>query len=185
MGKIKVWTRQHRSVLETLEREGCYRAQRAFIRMDLQEHADLVLEAYDWLVRSCPDAANRPAEVEYPVWVSFRQDATMLPDENTVILELELEEDQITRVNIAKWGAILNYSYIPADEADAKRHKKLLQDYGVSDAKAFMTQFYPEIKREILHSWQRLFDESVQLGNDLCYGIIWEVKKQWITAVYR
>ena len=115
MGKIKVWTRQHRSVLETLQREGRYRARREFIRMDLQEHAELVLEVYDWLVRNCPDAANRPADVEYPVWVSFRQDATMLPDENTVILELELEEKQITRVNIAKWGAMLNYSYLPAD----------------------------------------------------------------------
>ena len=185
MSRIKVWTRQHRSVLETLEQEGIYRAKREFIRMDLQEHADLVLETYDWLVKHGPDAHNRPQGVEYPVWVSFRRDATMLPDENTVILELELEDAQITRVNIAKWGTILNYSYIPADEHDALRHKKLLRDYGVNDAKAFMTQFYPDIKREILASWQRLFDDSVQLGNDLCYGTIWEVKKQWITAVYR
>ena len=183
MGKIKVWTRQHRSVLETLQREGRYRARREFIRMDLQEHAELVLEVYDWLVRNCPDAANRPADVEYPVWVSFRRDATMLPDENTVILELELEETQITRVNIAKWGAMLNYSYLPADEADHKRHQKLLRDYGVSDVKAFMTRFYPEIKQEIMSSWPRLFDDGVQLGNDLCYGTIWEVKREWITAV--
>lgn len=185
MGRIKVWTRQHRSVLETLERDGIYRAKREFIRMDLQEHADLVLETYDWLVKHGPDSCNRPQGVEYPVWVSFRQDATMLPDENTVIIQLELDESQITRVNIAKWGAILNYSYIPADERDALRHKKMLRDYGVNDAKAFMTQFYPDIKREILASWQRLFDDNVQLGNDLCYGTIWEVKKQWITAVYR
>ncbi|MBR6554715.1 MAG: DUF3841 domain-containing protein, partial [Clostridia bacterium] len=87
------------------------------------------------------------------------------------------------RVNIAKWGAILNYSYIPADEADDRRHKKLLRDYGVSDAKAFMTQFYPDIKREIIASWARLFDDRVQLGNDWCYGTIWEVKQEWITAV--
>ncbi|MBR0332133.1 MAG: DUF3841 domain-containing protein, partial [Alistipes sp.] len=39
-------------------------------------------------------------------------------------------------VNIAKWGAMLNYSYLPADEADHKRHQKLLRDYGVSDVKA-------------------------------------------------
>lgn len=183
MATIRVWTRQHRSVLETLEQTGRYCAKRDFIRMDLQEHADLVLEAYDWLVRNCPDAQHRPADVEYPVWVSFRQDATMLPDEHTVILALELEESRITRVNIAKWGAILNYSYIPADEADKRRHQKLLQDYGVSDAKAFMSRFYPGIKREIMDSWRRLFDDSVQLGNALCYGIIWEVKRQWITDV--
>ena len=183
MERIKVWTRQHRSVLETLQREGRYCAKREFIRMDLQEHADLVLQTYDWLVRNCPDAKNRPADVEYPVWVSFRQDATMMADENTVILELSLDPASITHINIAKWGAILNYSYIPADEADKRRHQKLLRDYGVSDAKAFMTQFYPEIKREIIASWSRLFDDSVQLGNDLCYGTIWEVKQEWVTAV--
>ena len=66
-----------------------------------------------------------------------------------VILELEIEESLITRVNFTKWGMILNYSYIPADKADEKRHKELLEAYGVSDTQAYMSQFYPEIKREI------------------------------------
>ena len=47
---------------------------------------------------------------------------------------------------------ILNYSYIPADEDDAKRHKQLLADYGVSDAQAYMSRFYPQIKMEIMSS---------------------------------
>ena len=77
----------------------------------------------------------------------------------------------------------MNYSYIPADEADARRHRQLLRDYGTNDAKAYMTQFYPDIKREIVASWPRLFDESVKLGNDLKYGTIWELRKEWIDKV--
>ena len=83
---------------------------------------------------------NKPADVEFPVWVSFRQDATMLPEKGRVILELEIEESLITRVNFTKWGMILNYSYIPADKADEKRHKELLEAYGVSDTQAYMSQ---------------------------------------------
>lgn len=183
MGKITVWTRQHRDVLKQIEATGRYTAKREYIQMELQEHTDIMLEAYDWLVKNGPHATQKPADVEYPVWLSFVQDNTMLLGENGVILELSLDEDIITPVNVAKWGAILNYSYIPKDEADGKRHSELLKAYGTSDAKAYMTQFYPDIKREIIASWPRLFDESIQLGNDSKYGTIWEIKKEWITKI--
>ena len=185
MTKIKVWTKQHKSVLETLERTGRYTAKKEFIAMDIKEHANLVIEVYDWLVSHGPKASEKPADVEYPVWVSFAQEATMLPSDDFVSLELTIDPDIITSVNIAKWGAILNYSYIPVDEADAKRHQQLLKDYGTNDPKAYMTSFYPMIKREIVESWDRLFDDSVQLGNELKYGNIWEIRKEWITQVQR
>ena len=88
-------------------------------------------------------------------------------------------------MNIEKWGAILNYSYIPQDAADARRHRQLLADYGVSDAKAYLTQFYPQIKREIVASWDRLFDGGVILGSTAAYGTVWEVRKEWIQNVVR
>lgn len=183
MGKISVWTKQHKNVLKILESEGRYTAKREYIIMDLQEHASLVLEAYEWLVKNGPDAKNRPEDVEFPVWVSFEKEATMMPSEGTVILELEVEESWITHVNIAKWGTILNYGYIPADEKDAKRHRQLLKDYGTNDAKAYMSQFYPQIKREIRESWKRLFDPSILVGNTSEYGNLWEVKKEWVKQV--
>ena len=39
-------------------KHGRYIARREYIRSDLQEHAGLVLEVYDWLVRHSPDAAQ-------------------------------------------------------------------------------------------------------------------------------
>ena len=82
-------------------------------------------------------------------------------------------------------GAILNYSYIPRDAADAARHRALLEAYGVSDVKAVMTQFYPQIRREIVESWSRLFDPAVSLGSDACYGLLWEVRSEWLRGVTR
>ena len=69
------------------------------------------------------------------------------------------------------------------DKADEKRHKELLEAYGVSDTQAYMSQFYPEIKREIRESWKRLFDDDIQIGSDGCYGNIWEVRREWVKNV--
>ena len=62
---------------------------------------------------------------------------------------------------------------------------KYLEQYGTSDAQAYMSQFYPHIKRSIIESWSRLFDDSIILGSSKCYGNIWEVKKEWISEIIR
>lgn len=183
MRAVKVWTKQHKNVLNELERTGRYFARREYILLDLQEHAGLVLEVYDWLVRHGPDRANKPQEAEYPIWVSFSSETAMLPSSGTVILELLVAPELITPINIEKWGTILNYSYIPSCPQDSLRHQKMLEEYGVSDTKAYISQFYPQIKREIIDSWNRLFDENIILGNKSAYGNIWEIKKEWITQV--
>ena len=127
MAKITVWSKQHENVWKVLQETGRYTVKREYIIKDLKEHSELVLDTYEWLVKNGPDYGNKPADVEFPVWVSFRQDATMLPEKGRVILELEIEESLITRVNFTKWGMILNYSYIPADKADEKRFWKPME----------------------------------------------------------
>ncbi|AYD41198.1 DUF3841 domain-containing protein [Clostridium fermenticellae] len=183
MRSITVWTKQNENVIKELEETGRYVVKKEYILQDLGECAPLVLEAYDWLVENTLNVTKKPDDAEYPVWVSFMRQTTMLPSTGTIILELAVEPSIITSVNINKWGAILNYSYIPKDKQDAKRHHQVLEQYGVSDAKAYMSQFYPQIKREIIASWKRLFDNSILLGNSESYGNIWEVKKEWVTRI--
>lgn len=186
MGKIRVWTKQHKNVLEILNREGRYTAKREYIALDLEECADVVLEAYDWLVKNCPGGEFRPSDAQMPVWVSFQENATMMASEGAVILELEVEPEWLTPVNISKWGTILNYSYIPENMADKERHLALLEAMGISDYKAYTTPFYPEIRREILESWKRLFDREIILERDAKeYGLLWEIKREWIVEVKR
>ena len=103
----------------------------------------------------------------------------MVPDEAGVLLELEIPPELVTPVNIAEWGMILNYAYIPAGEEDGQAHRKKLNALGLSDAKVCMSHFYPELKQEITDSWQRLFDPSVSAGNDSSYGTVWELRKEW------
>lgn len=181
METIRVWTKQHISVWEILEREGVYYARSGGIFRN--EDARLMAEAYRWLAENTPGAAGKPEGAELPIWLAFSRAGTMLPTPDTVLLELEIDPGLITHVNIAKWGTILNFSYIPADPQDKNRHTQLLRDWGTSDEKAYMTQFYPQIKREIQASWTRLFDDSIQVGSPECYGTIWEVRKEWVRNV--
>ena len=182
---MRVWTKQHENVLKMLLEDGRYTAKKEFAAGDLEDQAYLMREAYDWLTKNGPMAKERPEDAEYPVWVSFAQDTTYLPQEQTVTLKLCIDPALIASVHIAKWGTILNYSYIPLNEQDARRHQQLLESYRVSDTQAYMSRFYPQIKREIIDSWDRLFDDSVHLNNDQRYGIIWEIKKEWVSAVLR
>lgn len=183
--EVVVWTKQNEAVLQELAQTGRLIARKEYIQRDLEEHASLVLEVYDWLAQNSPITAIKPADVTYPIWVSTKRGTTMLPNPGTVIIELAVDRTAMASVNINKWGTILNYSYIAADPTDEKRHRELLKAYGVSDTQAYMSQFYPQIKREIIASWSRLFDPSVDLGNQNSYGIIWEVKQQWIRQIIR
>lgn len=181
METIRVWTKQHISVWETLQRSGIYHAKRSGIFRN--EDARLMLEGYQWLAAHIPNAAAKPEGAEFPIWLAFSRAGTMLPTPDTVLLELEIDPALITQINISKWGTILNCNYIPLNTEDAKRHKNLLRDWGTSDERACMTQFYPQIKREIQESWIRLFDDSIQVGSPECYGTIWEVRKEWVRNV--
>lgn len=181
MGKITVFTRQHRNIVKVLETAGRYAATRENVLRN--EDARLMLDCYDWLVAHHPQRDLRPVDADYPIWLSYRQDAAVLPNPDSVLLELEVDEALITPINIAKWGAINNFSYIPLDPEDARRHREQMEGFGVTDAKACMTRFYPQLRREIVDSWDRLFDDTVQLGNDLCYGLVWEVRRQWVRSI--
>lgn len=182
MGKIPVWTKQHESILQPLGKTGRYVAKRECILKN--EDSQLMQPAYDWLAQRMPQL-HRPPDADYPIWLSLKAEGTMLHSPNTVLLEMEIDESLMSKINVAKWGAINNFSYIPANEADALRHNQQMDAYGLSDAKVCMTQFYPELKQEIVNSWDRLFDERVQLGGPLCYGLVWEVKREWIKKVSR
>ena len=92
--KITVWTKQHENVAEIIEKEGHYTAKRHIIAKTADDHEGLVLRCYDWLVRHLPD---KPDDADYPVWVSMEKEATMLLQPGFVMLELEIDEEIITK----------------------------------------------------------------------------------------
>ena len=76
MEKITVWTKQHKHVLEVLEKDKRYVAKKEYINIDSGQDAPLVLSAYDWLVKNTPNTSQKPKDAEYPIWVSLKKEAT-------------------------------------------------------------------------------------------------------------
>lgn len=180
MPEITVWTKQNKAVIDQLETAGRFIADERYIRRELEDTTDIMLFIYRWLSDHMPSASVRPPDVVFPVWVSFDREATMSPEDGYAVLELRVQEELVTPVNIEKWTRITNYSYIPLNEEDETEHNSLLRSMGISNAQAVMSDFYPEIKKKIIASWDRLFDDSVRAGNRNAYGLMWEVKKEWV-----
>ena len=176
-----VWTRQHKNVLKNLEETGRHVATREAIHQN--EEAMTMLPAYDWLAQAIPDQESRPPDAAYPIWLSFRQETTMLTTPGTVLLELEIPQRCITKLRISHWGAVNNDSYIPLDEADLAAHRREMKAYGLSDAQACMSRFYPELREKIQRSWDRIFQTDGAEPLSAYYGLVWELKKEWIRTI--
>ncbi len=183
MAKRIVWTRQNAAVLEQLERDGRFIAREEFMRSAMEDTSEIMFQLYHWLATHMPTQAARPADASYPIWVALSRETCMPPETGIVMLELEVDEEVLALADITKWTRMMNYSYIPLNSADNDEHNSLLERYGIDDAKALMTPFYPQIRAKILKSWERLFDDSVVLGGAGSYGLLWEVRREWIRRI--
>lgn len=182
MKKVKVWTKQHKNILQVLEQEGRYIAKKEYIEQKMEDHTRLYLGVYDWFYHKAAELVAPPADVKYPIWVSLTKEESIANSEGNVLLEIELDADQVITVDLFKWGNIVNYLYIPSDLEDYEEHKEMLAKYQIDDVTAYMSPFYPNIKRKIEKSRDRLFDDSTVLGDEKV-GTIWEIRKEWITSI--
>lgn len=181
--KVKVWTKQHADILSELEKNGRYIVKKEYIRQKMGNHAGLYLEVYNWYRKAAAKIVPAPDDVEYPVWVSLSENEKIGNSDGNVLLEVEVDEDFLITMDMDKWGRIVNYMYIPESDADQEQHDKLLESYNTNDCAAYMSPFFPVIKKKIQKSWDRLFDESYTL-TPVRVGTLWELKKEWIINVY-
>lgn len=181
--KIKVWTAQSRIVLDTIENTGTYHVKRDFILKKYQEISRLFLEPYDWFVRQAAARVSPPPGAEYAVWVYLNSSMVSNAGPGDYLIEADIPQDQVILFDEGKWLRILNLAYIPSTPEDGRAFKDKLDKYGLSqDSQAFLSNFYPQFKREIVKSWDRLFDDSIVLtGNKM--GAVWELKKEWVGKI--
>ncbi|PID56601.1 hypothetical protein CSB45_10215, partial [candidate division KSB3 bacterium] len=162
---MRLWTRQKVAVLEILDRDGVYRVKKSYIQEKFEDCADLVLPVYRWYARKVQEILPGPEGAEYPIWLSMSHDYMLQPTQDTVILELEVEARHVMTMDTEKWGYIVNYWYLPQDEEDAERHAAELKKYNIHDESSIYTSpFYPQLKAKIVKSWDRLFDDRIQLS---------------------
>ena len=179
------WTRQAAAIEEELEKTGVYRAKKEYIEKKNDTISEFYLRLYRWYTKEASKYIE-PAG-EYPIWLSLSEDNMLQPVEGTVILEVEISADRYLLCNYDAWGYIVNYFYVPLDEADRVRHTNELRRYGIgSDDELLLTNkgnFYPLLKREVQQSWSRAF--TLKPGN-MEMGLVataWEIRKEWVREI--
>lgn len=181
--KVKVWTKQHANILTDLAKNERYIVKKEYIQQKMGDYAQSYLDVYNWYRKAAEKIVPAPSDVEYPIWVSLNEHEKIGNSDGNVLLEIEVDEDFLITMDIDKWGRIVNYMYIPQSEADQAEHDKLIESYSTSDCLAYMSPFFPVIKKKIQKSWDRLFDDSFTLS-PVKVGTLWEIRKEWILNVH-
>jgi hypothetical protein len=181
--KMKVWTRQDKAIMDVIEKDGRYVVRKEYIEQKMEDCARFYTEVYSWYASKANEIVSRPEDVHYPIWVSLREDFMLQNTEGCVILELEVDSSSVIVMDTDKWDRVVNFWYVPLDERDEEEFENKLRRNGIANSSAaYMSSFYPHLKREILRSWDRLFDNSYSLS-DMRQGTIWEIRKEWVKRV--
>jgi len=184
--KVKLWTRQHKNVLDELEEHGVYRVKKEYILEKMDTISDYYLKLYEWYGRNASKKVAKPEGTIYPIWFSTSSEMMLQPVDNTVVLEIEVDIKNVVYTDVNKWGYVVNYFYLPLNSEDEEKHNAELKKYGINDESSLIRtdkgNFYPLLKNKIIKSWDRLF-EPFDERNTLSQATLWEIKKEWVVGI--
>ena len=184
--KVKLHTRQHKNVLDELNKYGVYRVKKEYILEKMDTISDYYLSLYEWYGRNAAKIVPRPEGVIYPIWLSTSAEMMLQPTEDTIILEIEIDRKDVIYTDMNKWGYVVNYFYIPIDSEDEEIHNEELKKFRISDESSLIMgdkgNFYPLLKKKIIKSWERLF-EPFDEKSSFSQATIWEIKKEWVVGI--
>lgn len=178
---IVMWSAQTKQVIDTLEQDHIYYVKKKYITEKYGQTAWVFQEAYRFFAEKSKGMVEKPEEAESPVWM-FYDKKWSLPGQETFQLELRIPRDEVILFDLRLWSKILNLSYV-ADKTQENDFEKKLRSMGMKDSvNVFRDPYYPQLKREIIKSWDTLFTAGVP---DVQYmqGAAWMIKKEWILSI--
>lgn len=173
---------------EALERDGTCYSKAQFINQKYQESARIFLTAYTWLARQGERFVPKPEAAELHYW-AFTEYIELEASYGDPVLVMDVPLAECLFFNIFDWSKILRLEYIGENEDEERRFREKIKAYGIKHASSIMlTNFYPELKREIENSWQRLFryHDMILKGERPILTIeaaLWQIKKDWINDI--
>ena len=179
---ITLYTAQTQIVLDVIERDGVSRVKREYIQKKYSDQAWVFAQAYSFFAEHAPKYVPRPEGAESGIWC-FLDWHLAIAGAGCILIELEVPRDQVILFDSRVWNKMLNLNYVGADEADEQAFEKRITNMGLKGpADAFSTAFYPTVKREILQSWQRLFDSAEGCPEKYLQAGLWELRREWIVS---
>ena len=182
---LTLYAAQAAPVLEALARDGVCHSKAEYVQKKYGESAPVFLTAYNWFVQQLPGYVPKPPGAEFPYW-AFRELYSVDQTDTAGVLKLQVPKDRAVLFAVEDWTKITQLRYIGKDAADEQAFAKELAARGLNWNQVMLTAFYPDLKQQILDSWQRLFryHEALLRGED-CGGIrvqagLWELRREWI-----
>lgn len=183
---ITLYSPQAGIVIETLKQDGVCFSRREYVQKKYGESAPIFLTAYDWFVRSASRYVPLPENAQYPYW-AFADPKNVDTSAGNRVLKLKVPVREAVYFDLYDWNKILCLQYMGETEAEEKRFRNALADYGIRrESDILLTGFYPDLKRQVLESWERLFrrHEAISSGDLSCIQSIqaglWCLKKEWV-----
>lgn len=181
---ITLWTSQAERVLQVLRRGEVYQVKRAYVTAKYREVSWSFQLAYAFFIREMKLRLPPETGEESPIWLHGSRLGTGV-FEQAPLLELRLPVKACLFMDGCKWNRILNLEYLGRDQEDTAAFQKKLDRQGLTHASlVFRTPYYPQLKQEILRSWQDVFQvEQVPTAN--LEAAAWRLEPGWLQNVYR
>lgn len=182
---IILYSEQTEKVINVIEQENSAFSKKKYVVSKYEESAPIFTVAYDWFVKEAIKYVDKPIEAEYPYW-AFK-DIDSIEKGASNILKLEVPIEKVIFFNMYDWIKILNLKYLGENEKDELEFKKQIESYGIKlETDILLTNFYPDLKKQIIESWSRLFKHHFNIKNGSNDGVdriqvaLWQIKKEWI-----
>jgi hypothetical protein len=186
---VTLYTVQPDSILNNLKQSGYHTAKMQFIKEKYAEVAQVFVDAYKWYTHNAEKIVPRPPDAESAVWC-YKDPKYIEKHEGYKILRLYVPVEKAVFFRMSDWNKRLNLRYIGKTLQEEDSYNQKLLKYGVDyEGNVYLTSFYPQLKSELIKSWQNLFryDELVKEQGDLLFDDmqagIWHLEWEWVQEI--
>lgn len=184
---IRLYTAQRDVVINSIMKNGTSFSLKRYVENKYKESAPVFITAYTWFAAKAHLLCPKPQGAEFPYW-SFH-DAINVDTSGANLLTLDVPRDQAVFFDMYDWIKILQLNYLSQDEAKSQEFKEKLKSRGLNETEVMTTNFYPDLKMEIMASWDILFrhHENIAKGKEIesqnIQAALWQIKKEWIVKI--
>lgn len=182
---VRLYTSQNTIIIERLKETKRYVVKSKFIQDKYGEVAPVFSQAYSWYHHHARSLVPPPEDAKSAIW-TFTDIKYLDNHEDAVLMELSVPIDNVIFFRMSDWNKVLNLQFL-GSEIEVKQYKDKLKKFNIAyEGDVFNTSFYPILKRELLTSWEKLFqyDEWIKRTKELPFediqGGIWEIKASWV-----
>lgn len=187
--QVTLYSPQPYSIVEKLKQEGYHTAKMQFIKEKYGDAAPVFVDAYRWYAINAEKIVQRPHEAESAVWC-YSDLKYIEMHSGYQILQLLVPVEKAVFFKMADWNKRLNLRYIGRTSQEEDAYNQKLLRYGVDyEGNVYLKPFYPQLKNELVKSWQNLFryDNQVKeqgnlLFNDMSAGL-WRLEWEWVQNI--